>query len=71
MFVYIFEDGTVQQHTRGPTIEDRNAIEDGLLLVLYSTSVVLNVDENLNEESLRECVLRRCESGLGEFHKQI
>jgi hypothetical protein len=71
MFVYIFEDGTVQQHSRGPTIEDRNAIEDGLLIVLYSESVVLNVDENLNEESLRECVLRQCESGLGEFHQQI
>ncbi len=71
MFVYIFEDGTVQQHSRGPTIEDRNAIEDGLLIVLYSTSVVLNVDENLKEESLKECVLQRCESGLGELHQQI
>jgi len=51
MFVYIFEDGTVQQHSRGPTIEDRNAIEHGLLIVLYSDSAVLNVDEDLGKQA--------------------
>jgi hypothetical protein len=70
MFVYIFEDGTVQQHSRGPTIEDRNAIENGLLLVLYSDSAVLDVDEDLSETPLAECLLKQCENKLGEFHEQ-
>ena len=71
MFVYIFEDGTVQRHTSGPTIEDRNAIEDGLLLVLYSDSDIQAVDENLAFGELTECNVSKCDDKLGEYHAQV
>jgi len=58
MFVYIFEDGTVQQHSR-------------LLIVLYSDSAVLNVDEDLGETPFAECLLKQCENKLGEYHEQV
>lgn len=71
MFVYIFEDGTVQRNASGPTIEDRNAVEDGLLLVLYSDTDIQTVDENLEFGELTECNVAKCDDGLGEYHAQV
>lgn len=57
MYVYIFEDGTVQRHSRGPTLDDRNAIDEGLLIVLASNSEIRYVDSDLSETNLDECLL--------------
>jgi hypothetical protein len=57
MYVYIFEDGTVQRHSRGPTSDDRTAIDNGLLIVLASNSEIRYVDSDLTELILENCLL--------------
>ncbi|MFK5282125.1 hypothetical protein ACI3PL_21455, partial [Lacticaseibacillus paracasei] len=39
MYVYIFEDGTVQQHSKAPTRIDNECISDGTLIVLKCEDV--------------------------------
>lgn len=62
MFVYIFEDGTVQQHPDPPTEEDMLCVEDGILMVLKCDSVVC-VTENGDAE-LTTCDLSEVEDGV-------
>ncbi len=54
MYVYIFEDGTVQKHPEGPTKEDLASIADGLLIVLRADGVK-NIDTCGREEDLEDC----------------
>jgi hypothetical protein len=69
MFVYIFEDGTVQRHSRGPTLDDRTAIDRGLLIVLTSNSEIRYVDSDLTELLLEDCLLD--ETTLSECHVPV
>lgn len=39
MYVYIFEDGTTQQHEKPPTRIDKDMIADGTLMVLKCDAV--------------------------------
>ena len=71
MFVYIFEDGTVQKHSKGPTVEDRAAIANGILIVLHSLSDVKNIDENLQTASLTDCRMVKPFDDLGEYHEPV
>jgi hypothetical protein len=61
MYVYIFEDGTVQRHSVGPTVEDAKAIEQGLLIVLFNHHEIRNVNDDLNFTDLEECRLQEME----------
>lgn len=38
MYLYIFEDGTLQQHQEPPTNEDYKSIENGILTVIQCTA---------------------------------
>ena len=58
MFVYIFEDGTIQTHETGPTSEDQRAMDDGLLQVLWSESPVREITKFPTVEDLPGCELR-------------
>jgi hypothetical protein len=58
MFVYIFEDGTIQTHESGPTLEDQRAIDDGLLQVLWSETAVREITKLPTVEDLPVCELR-------------
>ena len=69
MYVYIFEDGTVQQSNEAPTDNDRMAIADGLLIVLYSETSIVNVDEYKDREALRAC--RVVKKGGECWHQQV
>lgn len=68
-YVYIFEDGTVQRHSRRPTLDDRNAIDQGLLIVLTSDSEIRYVDSDLTELILETCLLD--ETTLAACHVQV
>lgn len=54
MYVYIFEDGTVQQHSEAPTRGDLECIADGLLIVLKCEDVK-NVCEDGELDDLTAC----------------
>jgi hypothetical protein len=57
MYVYIFEDGTVQSHGDGPTKEDLIAIDNGLLIVLHSESSIKIIDERNKPIVITQCEL--------------
>lgn len=56
MYVYIFEDGTVQKHPKPPTAVDLQMIGDGTLQVLRCTHPK-NVDEYGSCSDLEDCQL--------------
>lgn len=62
MFVYIFEDGTVQQHPDPPTREDMECIMDGILIVLKCDSVVCVTEDG--DAELTTCDLSEVEDGV-------
>lgn len=66
MYVYIFEDGTTQKHSDGPTVSDCAAIDDGLLIVLKTDGDVHKIDENGALQKLPECEF--LEVGYGSAH---
>ena len=66
MYVYVFEDGIVQRHSRGPTLDDRKAIDDGRLIVLSSNSEIRCVGPDLKEVTLTDCAL--VQKPLSERH---
>lgn len=67
MYIYVFEDGTVQQHKSQPTQSDKDAIADGLLQVLRcSGNGVKNVDSDGTLEDLQSCKVESVD--CGEWH---
>ena len=65
MYVYIFEDGTTQQHLEPPTEVDMAMIADGTLMVLQGLSVKC-VDSDGSLDELEDCELLTNEDGT--FH---
>lgn len=67
MYVYIFEDGTIQCHETGPTDVDFSCIEDGVLAVLHSDSPIQQFGYLNMECDLEQCDLIQDDED-GEFH---
>ena len=63
MYVYIFEDGTVQKHPQPPTAVDLQMVGDGTLQVL-KCGPVKNIDEKGKCLSLEDCELVDIEGQL-------
>jgi hypothetical protein len=57
MYIYIFEDGLIQQHSDPPTKEDIRSMKDGLLTVLHSESDVYEVTETAELQDIPACEL--------------
>jgi hypothetical protein len=57
MYIYIFEDGLIQQHSEPPTKEDIRSMKNGLLTVLQSKSDVHEVTETGKLQDIPACEL--------------
>lgn len=62
MYVYIFEDQTIQQHPDGPTPDDLAMIADGTLQVLHVGSVA-EIDADGVECDLPDCEIEELDGG--------
>jgi hypothetical protein len=71
MFVYIFEGGTIQTHDAGPTPEDQRSMDDGLLTVLWSETVVREITKLPTVEDLPVCELRSCDFAKALCHMPV
>lgn len=69
-YIYIFEDGTVQQHQEGPTPEDLQCVEGGMLIVLECDGDVKYLDADGQRSNLEQCELSY-EIEYGSFHQQV
>ena len=62
MYVYVFEDQTVQQHPDGPTPGDLEMIADGTLQV-FKVDSITEINEFGEEEDLEDCEIEDLEPG--------
>jgi hypothetical protein len=71
MFVYIFEDGTIQTHDDGPTPGDQRSMDDGLLTVLWSETAIREITKLPTVEDLPVCELRLCDFSKALCHMPV
>lgn len=63
MYLYIFEDGTIQKHQEPPTNEDFKGIEDGILTVIQCASpIYVESDGTRSEIEVCEYNKKTCHS---------
>lgn len=67
MYIYIFEDNTVQKHKDGPTKIDLDCVDQGTLIVLKVGKNVSYVDYDGDLMELSDCVVMEEENG-DRFH---